>query len=76
MRLQVPALLLVLFPCTALHGQSAAERFALDQFQDSLAAVTDTARLRALLHRLERRPANETADHAAWRALTPRTSCW
>jgi GWxTD domain-containing protein len=68
-RLQVPALLLVLFPCTALHGQSAAERFALDQLQNSLAAVTDTSRLRSLLHRLDHRPANETADGAAMRTL-------
>jgi GWxTD domain-containing protein len=43
-----PALLLLLLPCSPLHGQSASDRPALDRFQDSLLAIHDTVALRAL----------------------------
>ena len=48
MRSWCPALLLLLLPCSPLHGQSASDRPALDRFQDSLLAINDTVALRAL----------------------------
>ena len=54
MRSWCPALLLLLFPCSPLLGQSASDRPALDRFQDSLLAIHDTTALRALGRSLAR----------------------
>jgi GWxTD domain-containing protein len=46
--------LLLLLPCSPLLGQSGSDRPALDRFQDSLAATSDTVALRALSRGLAR----------------------
>jgi len=47
-RWRFPALLLLGVPCAPLLGQSLSDRSTIDRFHDSLAAVHDTAALRAL----------------------------